>query len=119
MRVVVFVKATQDSEAGTLPTPQLLAEMGKYNEALMAAGIMKDGAGFKPTSAGARVTFSGADRTVTMGPFGIVRELVAGFWIWEVKSLDEAIEWVKKCPNPMLTDSDIDIRPCYEMEDFA
>jgi hypothetical protein len=119
MRVMVIVKATKDSEDGVLPSAQLLAEMGAFNQELMAAGIMQDGAGLKPTSKGARVTFSGKDRSVVHGPFGVTNELVAGYWIWNVKSLDEAIAWVKKCPNPMPGVSDIEIRPFYEMEDFA
>jgi hypothetical protein len=119
MRVMVIVKATKDSEDGVLPTAQLLAEMGAFNQELMAAGIMQDGAGLKPTAKGARVTFNGKDRSVVRGPFGVTSELVAGYWIWNVKSLDEAIAWVKKCPNPMPGVSDIEIRPFYEMEDFA
>jgi hypothetical protein len=119
MRVMVMVKATKESESGMLPTAKLLAEMGAFNQQLMAAGIMRDGAGLKPTSKGARVTFNGADRSVAHGPFGVTNELVAGYWIWNVQSLDEAIEWVKKCPNPMPGVSDIEIRPFYEMEDFA
>ncbi len=119
MKVAVFVKATPGSETGTLPSEQLLAEMGKYNEALVNAGIMKSGEGLKPSSLGTRVRFSGADRTVTKGPFTETNELVAGFWMWEVGSMEEAIEWVRKCPNPMLEASDIEIRPCYGPEDFA
>jgi uncharacterized protein (TIGR02246 family) len=119
MKVAVFVKATRSSEAGMLPSEQLLADMGKYNEALVNAGIMKAGEGLKPSKEGARVRLSGASRTVTDGPFAETRELVAGFWMWEVTSLQEAIEWVKKCPNPMDDDSDIEIRPCFGPEDFA
>ena len=119
MKVMVMVKATKDSEAGVMPTRQLLADMGKFNEELVKAGIMLSGDGLKPSSAGKRVRFSGANRTVTDGPFSETKELVAGFWIWKVKSMQEAIEWVKKCPNPMPGDSDIEIRPLYEMEDFA
>ena len=119
MRVMVFVKATEDSEQGVMPPKELLEAMMNYNEELVKAGIMADGAGLKPTSQGARVRFSGADRTVIDGPFAETKELVAGYWIWNVASLEEAIEWVKKCPNPMMTDSDIEIRPFYEMEDFA
>lgn len=120
MRVMVMVKATKDSEAGIMPSKQLLDEMGAYNQQLIAAGIMKDGAGLKPTSRGARVHFSGKDRSVQNGPFGGKEsDILAGFWIWEVKSLEEAIEWAKKCPNPMPGDSDLEIRPFYEMEDFA
>jgi hypothetical protein len=116
---MVFVKATGASEAGVMPTAQLFEEMGKFNEELIAAGVMKDGAGLRPSSKGARVTFSGKDRAVRMGPFEHTSELVAGYWLWEVKSLEEAIGWVKRCPNPMPDVSDIEIRPLYEMEDFA
>jgi len=119
MRVMVMVKATKDSEAGVMPTRQLLEAMGKFNEELTKAGIMKAGDGLRPSSKGARVRFSGKQRTVVDGPFAETKELVAGFWIWEVKSLQEAIEWVKRCPNPMPTDSEIEIRPFYEAEDFA
>jgi hypothetical protein len=119
MRVMVIVKATEDSEAGKMPSPELLAEMGKFNQALIDAGIMLDGGGLKPTSKGARVAFSGADRAVAKGPFGNVGELAAGYWIWKVKDLDEAIDWVKRCPNPMPGPSTIEIREFYEMEDFA
>lgn len=119
MRVMVLVKATIDSENGVLPTTELLEAMGKYNEELVNAGVMQAGEGLKPSSQGKRVAFSGPDRTVTDGPFPAVNELVAGFWIWEVSSMDEAVEWVKKCPNPMLEPSEIEIRPLYEMEDFA
>ena len=119
MRVMVIVKATQESEAGNLPSAQLLADMGAFNQKLIEAGIMTDGAGLKPTSKGARVAFSGAERAVTKGPFGNVGELVAGYWVWKVKDLDEAIDWVKRCPNPMPGPSTIEIREFYEMEDFA
>ena len=120
MRVMVMVKATKESEAGVLPSRQLLEAMGAFNQQLIAAGIMKDGAGLKPTAKGARVHFSGASRSVSNGPFGGKEsDILSGFWIWEVKSLEEAVEWVKKCPNPMPGDSDIEIRPFYEMEDFA
>ena len=119
MRVMVLVKATADSEAGTLPTQELLTAMGRFNEELMAAGIMKAGDGLKPSSAGKRVAFDGAGRTVIDGPFAETKELVAGFWMWEVKDLDEAVAWVKRCPNPMPGPSEIEIRPLYEMEDFA
>ena len=119
MRVMVIVKATADSEAGAKPSPQLLQDVGAFNQQLIAAGIMTDGAGLKPTGAGARVAFSGADRAVTRGPFGHVEDLVAGYWIWTVRDLDEAIDWVKRCPNPMPGPSAIEIRPLYEMEDFA
>jgi PhnB protein len=119
MRVMVFVKATKASEAGVMPTAQLLEDMGRFNQELIAAGVMKDGGGLKPTSQGARVTFSGEDRALRRGPFENTPELVAGYWLWEVKSLDEAIEWVKRCPNPMPEMSDIEIRPLYTEEDFA
>lgn len=118
MKVMVFVKATKASEAGVLPTKKLLADMGKYNEELVKAGIMLAGDGLKPTSQGKRVHFSGSNRRVIDGPFTETKELVAGFWIWQVRSLEEAVEWVKRCPNPMPEDSEIEIRPCYEPEDF-
>lgn len=119
MKVVVFVKATADSEAGRMPEQQLLVDMMNYNEELVKAGIMKGGDGLKPTSQAKRVHFSGTDRTVIDGPFAETKEIVAGYWIWEVKDMAEAVEWVKRCPNPMFVDSDIDIRPVYEMEDFG
>lgn len=119
MRVMVLVKATEDSEKGILPTEAELTEMGAFNEKLIDAGIMRSGDGLKPSSAGFRVRFSGKDRTLINGPFAETRELVAGYWIWEVKSIEEAIEWVKKCPNPMRGPSEIEIRPFYEMEDFV
>lgn len=119
MKVIVFVKATQESEAGVLPSTEMLAEMGKYNEELVKAGIMLAGEGLKPTSEGARVLFSGTKRTVIDGPFTETKELVAGFWIWQVKSMNEAIEWVKRCPNPMIAESEIEIRPVFEPDDFA
>ena len=118
MRVMVIVKATEDSEKGTLPTTELLEAMGKYNEELTRAGILKDAAGLKPTSHGKRVAFDGPARTVTDGPFSAIRELVAGFWLWDVKDMDEAIAWVKRCPNPMPGPSEIEIRPFYELADF-
>jgi PhnB protein len=119
MKVVVFVKASPSSEAGVMPSHQLLADMGRYNEELVAAGIMKDGAGLHPSSKGVRVRFSGTDRTVINGPFAETKELVAGFWMWEVESMEQAIEWVKKCPNPMTEESDIEIRPLFEAADFG
>lgn len=121
MRVMVMVKATPESEAGKMDGPEMermFEEMGRYNEELVNAGIMLAGDGLKPTSEAKRVHFSGTNRTVIDGPFSETKELVAGFWIWQVKSMDEAVEWVKRCPNPMLSDSDIDIRPIYEAEDF-
>lgn len=119
MRVAVFVKATADSEAGRMPEQQLLTDMMNYNEELVKAGVMKGGDGLKPTAEAVRVHFSGKNRTVTDGPFAETREIVAGYWLWEVKDMAEAIAWVKRCPNPMFGESDIDIRPLYEMEDFA
>ena|ERR1700722_9022331 len=119
MKVMVFVKATQDSEAGVLPTKELLTAMGEFNESLVKAGVMLAGDGLKPTRHGKRVRFSAKTRTVTDGPFAETKELVAGFWIWQVRSIEEAVEWVKRCPNPMPGDSDIEIRPFYGPEDFG
>ena len=119
MKVAVLVKATKDSEAGAMPTPELLAAMGQFNESLVKAGVLLAGEGLKPSRYGKRVHFSGRQRTVTDGPFTETKELVAGFWLWQVHSIEEAVEWVKRCPNPMLTDSDIEIRQVFEMEDFA
>jgi len=119
MRVMVMVKATKESEAGVLPNEKLLTEMGKYNEELVKAGVMLAGEGLQASSKGARVRFSGANRTVIDGPFTETKELIAGFWLWQVKSLDEAIEWVKRCPNPMNEDSDIEIRQVFETADFG
>jgi hypothetical protein len=119
VKVMVMVKATKGSEAGVLPTTDLLAAMGRYNESLVKAGIMLAAEGLKPSRYAKRVHFSGKNRAVTDGPFTETKELVAGFWLWQVRSLEEAVEWVKRCPNPMLTDSDIDIRPVFEPEDFA
>jgi hypothetical protein len=119
MRVMVMVKATADSEAGTMPGEELLGAMGQYNEALAKAGILLAGEGLRPSSMGARVQFSGKNRTVVDGPFAETKELVAGFWLWQVKSLEEAIEWVKRCPNPMPSDSEIEIRQVFEPEDFG
>jgi hypothetical protein len=118
MRVMVFVKATEDSEKGVLPTSELLDAMGKFNEELTKAGILRDAAGLKPSSQGKRIAFDGIGRTVLDGPFAQTRELVAGFWLWEVKDMDEAVAWVKRCPNPMPGPSEIEIRPFYEMSDF-
>jgi hypothetical protein len=119
MRVMVMVKATQESEAGQMPGTELLAAMGNYNEELVKAGVMQAGEGLHPSSRGKRVHFSGSRRTVIDGPFAETKELVAGFWLWQVKSMDEAVEWVKRCPNPMMSDSDIEIRPVFEAEDFG
>ena len=120
MRFMVIVKATPESEAGVLPTQQLLADMGKYNEELVKAGVMLAGEGLQPSSKGARVRFSGSKRTVIDGPFSETKELIAGFWLWETKSLAEAIEWAKRCPNPMPNeDSVIEIRQVFESDDFG
>ncbi len=119
MRVMVIVKATPESEAGKMPSTELMAAMGQYNEALVKAGIMKAGDGLHPSSRGKRVHFSGTSRTVIDGPFAETKELIAGFWVWEVKSMEEAVEWVRRCPNPMESDSDIEIRPFFEPEDFG
>jgi hypothetical protein len=119
MRVMVLVKATKDSEVGTLPTQALLADMGKFNEELVKAGVMLAGDGLRPSAQGKRVQFSGSNRTVIDGPFAETKELVAGFWLWQVRSIEEAVQWVKRCPNPMPGDSEIEIRPLYEMEDLT
>jgi hypothetical protein len=119
MKVMVIVKATAESEAGEMPSQQLLTEMGNYNEELVKAGVMLAGEGLHPSSKGKRVLFSGRNRTVTDGPFAETKELIAGFWMWQVKSMDEAVEWVKRCPNPMQGESTIEIRPVFEMEDFG
>lgn len=119
MKVMVMVKATKSSEAGVAPSAELLAAMMKYNEELVNAGIMKGGDGLKPSSQGARVRFAGKERTVIDGPFPETKELVAGYWLWEIGSLAEAIEWVKRCPNPMPEESEIEIRPLYTIDDFA
>ena len=119
MKVMVMVKATKSSEAGEMPGEQLLRDMGNYNEELVKAGIMLAGDGLKPSSQGVRVRFSGTKRIVTDGPFAETNELVAGFWMWNVRSMQEAIEWVKKCPNPMMEDSEIEIRPVFSAEDFG
>lgn len=118
MRVMVLVKASQASESGVMPIRQKMAEMGKFNEELIEAGIMVSGEGLKPSSAGVRVHFSGKDRIVTDGPFTETKELVAGYWIWEVKSMAEAVNWIKRCPNPMTDDSDVEIRPVFTPEDI-
>lgn len=119
MRFMVMVKATKDSEAGVMPTEQEFLEMGRYNEELVKAGVLLAGEGLHPSSKGARVKFSGSKRSVVDGPFTETKELVAGFWIFQVKSREECIEWVKRCPNPMRTDSEIEIRQIFEMEDFG
>ena len=119
MRFMIMVKATKDSEASVMPSEKLLAEMGKFNEELVKAGVMLAGEGLHPSSKGARVRFSGAKRSVIDGPFVETKELVAGFWMWKVKSKEEAIEWVKRCPNPMPGESEIEIRQVFEAEDFG
>ena len=119
MRVMVLVKATNDSEAGVMPSTELLEAMGKYNEQLANAGILLAGEGLHPSSKGKRVAFDGPSRRVIDGPFAETRELVAGFWLWEIKDMEEAIEWVKRCPNPMPGPSEIEIRPVFEMADFG
>ena len=119
MRVMVIVKATKDSEAGVLPSTKLLEDMGKFNEQLVKAGIMLAGDGLKPSSNGKRVKFSGTKRSVVDGPFAETKELIAGFWIWQVRSMEEAVEWVRRCPNPMEGESEIEIRPVFEAEDFG
>ncbi len=119
MRFMIIVKATKDSEAGVMPSEQLLTEMGKFNEELVNAGVMLAGEGLQPSSKGARVRFSGSRRTVIDGPFAETKELIAGYWLWQVKSKEEAIEWVKRCPNPMPGESEIEIRQVFEAEDFG
>src|SRR5882724_10765815 len=119
MRCLVIVKATKDSEAGVMPSQQLLTDMGKFNEELAKAGVMLAGEGLHPSSKGARIRFSGNNRTVIDGPFAETKELIAGFWLWEVKSREEAIEWVKRCPNPMMEDSEIEIRQVFDPADFG
>jgi hypothetical protein len=119
MRVIVFVKATAESETGAMPPPELFEAMTAYNEALVAAGIMRGGEGLHPSSKGKRIAFDGASRTVTDGPFATVSELVAGFWLWEVKDMDEAVAWAKRCPNPMPGPSELEIRPMFEAADFG
>jgi hypothetical protein len=119
MRFMVIVKANKESEAGVMPNQKLLAEMGKFNEELVKAGVLLAGEGLHPTSKGKRVKFSGAKRTVVDGPFTETKELIAGFWLWQVRSLEEAIEWVKRCPNPHEGESEIEIRQVFEAEDFG
>ncbi|MFC6145015.1 YciI family protein [Paraburkholderia silvatlantica] len=116
---MVIIKATPESEAGQMPGTELLTAMGRYNEELVKAGVMQGGDGLKPSSKGIRVKFSGKDRTVVDGPFAEVKELIAGYWIWQVESMDEAVEWVRRCPNPMTGESEIEIRPFFEAADFG
>jgi len=119
MRVIVMVKASKASEAGEMPDERLLTEMGKYNEELVKAGIMLAGEGLHPSSRGKRVRFSGAKRSVIDGPFAETKELVAGYWLWQVKSMDEAVEWLKRCPNPHNEETEVEIRPIFEADDFG
>jgi len=119
MRFMVMIKATKDTDAGVMPDEKLLAEMGRFNEELVTAGVMFAGEGLHPSSKGARVKFSGSKRTVIDGPFGETKDLIAGFWLWQVKSKEEAIEWVKRCPNPTGTAAEIEIRQVFEAEDFG
>ena len=120
MRVMVIVKATKNSEAGVMPSEELFAEMGRFNEELVKAGVMLDGDGLKPSSHGKRVRFSGGKKTVIDGPFAETKELIAGYWVWQVKSMEEALEWARRCPDPMPgEESEIEIRPFYEAEDFG
>jgi hypothetical protein len=119
MRAMVMVKATPESEAGRMPGTELLAAMGRFNEELVKAGVMLAGEGLHPSARGKRVRFSGAQRSVIDGPFAETKELVAGFWLWQVRSMDEAVEWVRRCPNPMEGESEIEIRPVFEAEDFG
>ncbi len=118
MRVMVMVKATKESEAGTMPPAELMEAMWKFNEVIKNAGIILDGQGLKPSAEGKRVAFDGPSRTIVDGPFAETRELIAGFWIWKVRDMEEAVKWVKRCPNPMLGPSEIEIRPVYEEDDF-
>lgn len=119
MRCIVMVRATKDSEAGVMPRTELLEAMGKFNEELVKAGVMLAGEGLKPSSKGKRVRFSGTKRSVVDGPFTETKELIAGFWLWQVRSMEEAVEWVKRCPNPFEGESEIEIRPMFEAEDFG
>jgi hypothetical protein len=119
MRVMVIIKATKDSEAGVMPDERLLREMGNYNEELVKAGVMRAGEGLHPSSRGKRVRFAGPDRSVIDGPFAETKELIAGFWVWEVKSMDEAVEWLKRAPNPHNETADVEIRPIFEADDFG
>ena len=119
MRVMVMVKANEDTEAGAPPDTEMLNEMGKYNEELVKAGVMLDGEGLQPSSKGARIMFSGDERSVVDGPFAESKELVAGYWVWQVRDMDEAIEWAKRCPNPTGAESVLELRPVYELDDFG
>jgi hypothetical protein len=119
MRVIVMVKATEESEAGVMPSTEMLEAMGRYNEELVNAGVMLAGEGLHPTSKGKRIAFDGPSRTVKDGPFAETRELLAGFWIWQVKDMDEAVEWAKRCPNPMTGPSELEIRPVFDAADFG
>ncbi len=119
MRIMVIVKATQESEAGEMPSTELMAAMGDYNQQLVDAGIMKAGEGLHPSSKGKRVRFSGTQRTVIDGPFAEAKELIAGFWMWDVKSMDEAVEWARRCPNPMPSGGELELRPVFEADDFG
>jgi hypothetical protein len=119
MRVMVLVKANEDTEAGTPPDTEMLNQMGRYNEELVKAGIMLDGEGLHPSSEGARIVFSGDERTVVDGPFAETKELVAGYWVWQVRDMDEAIEWARRCPNPTGAESVLELRPVFELEDFG
>ena len=119
MRVMVLVKASQDSENGVMPDERMLTEMGAYNEELVEAGIMRAGEGLHPSSKGKRVRFSGAERTVVDGPFAETKELIAGFWLWQVRDMDEAVEWARRCPNPMPGGGELELRPVFEAEDFG
>ncbi|MDO9119749.1 MAG: YciI family protein [Nitrospira sp.] len=119
MRFMIMIKATKDSEAGVMPSEQLLTEMGRFNEELVKAGVLLAGEGLQPSSKGSRVKFSGEKRTVIDGPFAETKELIAGYWLWQVKSKEEAIEWVKRCPNPMPGESEIEIRQVFEADDFG
>ena len=119
MRVMVLIKANGDTEANVMPSEELLTEMGKYNEALVKAGVMLAGEGLHPTSKGKRVRFSGTSRTVIDGPFAETKELIAGFWLWQVKSMEEAVEWIKRCPNPTGAESTVELRPVFEADDFG
>ena len=119
MRVMVMVKANEDSETGALPSTEMLTEMGKYNEELVKAGIMLDGEGLHPSSRGVRIQFSGDQRDVVDGPFTETKELIAGYWVWQVRDMDEAIEWAKRCPNPTGVESALELRPVFELDDFG